>query len=397
METLLPIWPPQGASEPRTYPADAKDEWRYRLGIYYALIGNTATADDYFQDLIDNPTIPGSRWATPAFDFKSGLGSPEGIYQECIPSKFCDERIAFENMIDSIPQNAKHDILNYLTKAGVSIRYSDQFDFEGDGIPERYITFKHYPDQKLEFWILTEKESGPVGLFVDTLDVSQPTLTQYTSYQGISIVWLNTQQSFTLGRFQDTDEVYIIRYEPSYFYTDYTLDAIDAAISGLLSGVAPLPIRDELADLRLSENFACSTELNCAYYYYVLGLANQLALAEENAVNSYVFIWNEYPNTPYAPMARLKLTYKPGFGPPPTFTPTPTVTNTPTKTPTITPTPTYTITPGPSPTATDTPTATLTYTPGPSPTATDTPTITDTPTETMTNTPEPSPTVTNTP
>jgi hypothetical protein len=300
-------------------------------------------------------------------------------------------------MVDSIPKDADHEIDYYLTKAGIALRYTDQFDFEGDGIPERYITFKHHPDQKLEFWILAEKESGPVSLFVDTVDVSQPTLTQYTSYQGISIVWLNSQQSFTLGRFQDTDEIYVIRYEPSYFYTDYTLDAIDTAINALLSGVASLPIRDELADLRRSENFACSTEINCAYFYYVLGLANQLALVEENAIASYVFIWNEYPNTPFAPMARLKMTYKPGFGPPPTFTPTPTVTHTPTQTPTITPTPTYTITPGPSPTASDTPTPTLTYTPGPSPTPTDTPTITDTPTETLTNTPEPSPTVTNTP
>jgi hypothetical protein len=392
METLLPEWPPIGTSEPRTYPADAKDEWRYRLGIYYALTGDIKTAERYFQDLIKNPTVPGSRWVNPAAAFGKGVVSPEGIYQACIPSQFCDERIAFKNMVSTIPPDADHDVLYYLTNAGVSIRYTSEFDFEGDGIPERYITFRHQPDKKLEFWIISEKDSGPEAHYVDTVDVSQPTLTSYITRQGISIIWLNTQQSFTLSRFPETDEVYIIRYAPSYFYADYTMEVVDSAINALLSGAAPQLIREELTNLRFSENFACLTNEACAYYYYVLGLANQLSLAEEESVNSYVYIWNEYPSPPFAPLARLKLTYKPGFGPPPTFTPTPTITSTPTRTPTITPSPTLTHTPGPSPTPSNTPTATLTHTPGPSPT----PSITPTPTLTHTAGPSPTPSPTNT-
>ena len=389
METLLPDWPPTSASEPRTYPADAKDEWRYRLGIYYALIGNTTKANEYFQDLIDNPTIPGSRWVNPALEFQNGLDTPGGIYQACIPSEFCDQRVAFVNLVAAIPQNAPHDILYYLTGAGIAVRYTYEFDFEGDGNPERYLTFRHHPDQKLEFWILAEKDSGYEALFVDIIDVSQPTLTRYVTRQGVSIVWLNSQQSFTLGRFTGTDEVYVIRYAPSYFYSDYTLETVDSAINALLSGAAPLPIRDELVALRRSENFACLNDDDCAYFYYTLGLANQFGLDEAGAVDSYLYIWNEYPNSPFTYMARLKLAYKPGFGPPPTYTPTPTNTATPTQTSTVTPTPTLTHTPGPSPTPT------LTHTPGPSPTPTDTATITPTPT--TSNTPTNTATLTNTP
>lgn len=389
METLLPEWPPIGTSEPRTYPVDAKDEWRYRLGIYYALTGDTLRAEEYFQDLIDNPTIPGSRWVKPAQEFQRGLDTPEGIYQACIPSEFCDPRVALKNLVAAIPLNADHDVLYYLTRAGIAIRYTYEFDFEGDGIPERYITFRHHPDQKLEFWIMAEKSIGYEALFVDTIAVSQPTLTRYVTRQGISIVWLNSQQSFTLGRFTGTDEVYVIRYAPSYFYSDFTLETVDSAINALLSGAAPLPIRDGLVALRRSENFACLVEDDCAYFYYALGLANQFGLDESGAVDSYLFIWNEYPNSPFTYMARLKLAYKPGYGPPPTFTPTPTNTATPTRTPTTTPTPTLTHTPGPSPTPT------MTHTPGPSPTPTDT--ATATPTATATNTPTATATSTNTP
>jgi len=397
METLLPNWPPQGTSEPKSYPADAKDEWRYRLGIYYALTGDKSSANKYFQELIDAPTIPGSRWVNPARDFQSGLNTFGGIYRACIPSEFCNERVALQNLVAAIPPDATHDTLYYLTNAGVAIRYTAEFDFEGDGIPERYVTFRHHPDQKLEFWIIAEKESGPEALFVDTIDVSQPTLRRFVTRQGTSIVWLNAQQSFSLERFQDTDEVYIVRYAPSYFYLDYTLETTDSAVNALLSGAAALPIRDELIELRRSENFACLTDEDCGYFYYVLGLANQLARDEQGAVNSYLFIWEEYPDTPFAQIARLKLTFKPGFGPPPTFTPTPTITNTPTQTPSITPTPTYTITPGPSPTPTDTPTPTQTYTPGPSPTPTETYTPGPSPTSTGTDTPTPTETDTPTP
>lgn len=390
METLLLDWPPTGASEPRTYPTDAKDEWRYRLGIYYALTGDITTADEYFQDLIDSPTIPGSRWVKPAQEFQRGLDNPEGIYQSCIPVEFCDQRLALENLVAAIPTDAPHDILYYLTGAGIAVRYTHEFDFEGDGIPERYLTFRHHPDQKLEFWIMAEKDSGYEALFVDTVDVSQPTLTRYVDRQGVSIVWLNTQQSFTLGRFKDTDEVYIIRYAPSYFYSDFTLDTADSAINALLSGASPLPLRDELVALRRSENYACLNDDDCAYFYYTLGLANQLGLDEAGAVDSYLYIWNEYFNSPFTPMARLKLAYKPGYGPPPTFTPTPTNTATATNTPTITPSPTLTHTPGPSPTPTST------NTPGPSPTSTNTGSATPTPTDTQTPTPTGSTTATST-
>jgi len=391
METLLPNWPPRGLSEPNQYPLDAKDEWRYRLGIYYALTHDIDTADEYLQDLISNPVIPGSRWVKPASDFKSGLSSLAGIYQACIPSKFCDQRIALQNLVAAIPADTPYDVFYHLTGAGISVRYTSQFDFEGDGIPERYFTFRHHPDQKLEFWIIAESENGFTALFVDTVDQANPRVTSYITRQGVSIVWLGSQQSFSLSRFPDTDEVYITLYPPSYFYSDYTLESVDSAINALLSGAAPLLIRDELVELRRSENFACLNDTDCGYYYYTLGLANQLGLDDAGAIDSYLFIWNEYPSTVFAAMARLKLAYKPGYGPPPTFTPTPTNTSTPTNTPTITLTPTQTNTPGPSPTPT------LTYTPGPSPTPSNTPTPSDTPTPTDTATPTNTATETATP
>jgi hypothetical protein len=362
METLLPDWPPASTTE-RTYAADAADEWRYRLGIYHALSGNIQQATDYFEGIINSPAVPASRWVQAAQGFLSGLDTPQGIYKVCVDSGFCDPRRALKNWVASLTMEEFDNALYQLGNGGVSIRSTGTFDFEGDGVPERWFTFRHRFEQKLEFWILAKTNGQVAALFVDTVDISQPTLTRYTTHQGMAIVWLGIQQSFSLERHISSDSAYITLYPPSYFYADYTRQATDDMLSGLLSGAQPEPLRDSLFDLLDSENFACLTEEDCAYFYYALAFAYELSEDEAESVSTYLKLWRLYPQTPLASIARLKLTYKPGFGPPPTSTatatPTTTTTPTATKTGTITATPTS----GPSPTPTNTGQATNTATP----------------------------------
>jgi hypothetical protein len=112
----------------------------------------------------------------------------------------------------------------------------------------------------------------------------------------------------------------------------------------------------------------CKATWSCDEYYYLLGLASELANDEISAADAYQFLWLNYSKSPFTQMARLKLIAVGGVQAPTitiTLTPssTPTITrtsgpstSTPTRTP-ITPTPTVTGTP---PTATPTPTATNT-------------------------------------
>jgi hypothetical protein len=149
----------------------------------------------------------------------------------------------------------------------------------------------------------------------------------------------------------------------SYYYTDLTNQIAQSSLDSLLAGVSPGPIRDELIDHLNSSDFVCLNKEDCARYYYSLGLAAELMGDVELAVDAFLKIWWDSFESPFTTIARLKLAYKPGFGPIPTLTYTPTPTYTPTSTRTATSTPTATHTEDPNRTYTPTPTSSSTPTP----------------------------------
>lgn len=379
MEALLPDWPPAATADNQPYPADAGDEWRYRLGIAYALAGDLQSAAGYFDQVLTSPATPNSRWIEPAREFLEGMQTPAGLYQACAAAEFCNPRLALINWMESLPPEEGLNAALQLLRGGVAVRYSDIFDFEGDGIPERWATIQPAPGSQLELWIFFETGDHLRALFVDTIDTSQPVFTSYTTRQGTLLIWLGAQKSFSVRRLPGSDEVEIIHRLPGYFYADYTSQSIAAAFDALLSGAAPSPVLANLEALKNSENYACLNPTDCARFYFSMALASEFARHELGAVENYLTLWKEYPAEAFTTIARLKLAYKPGYAPPPTETLTPTLTYTPTRTPTPTRTATLSPTPGPSPTPTNTGTPTNTPTPGPSPTPTNTPTATTNP------------------
>ena len=379
MESLLPYWPPQSTVE-KTYPPDALDQWRYRLGVYHTLMGSLENASVYFQNIVQSPATPESQWIKSSKEFLDSFQTPWGIYSACVASKYCDNRVAFKNWISSLTKDEAKDALFYLSSKGVAIRYSDVFDFDGDGTQERWFTFRHSYLERLELWILLINDTGAQALFVDTVDTNQPTLTRYTDLNGLTYVWIGSQQSFQLKKSTGSSDSYIKLLPPSYYYARLTSQITETSIDALLSGFSPNTILDRLIDHRDSTDFACLNKEDCARFYYALGLAAELAGNEELAIEAYLKIWWDSFESPFSTIARLKLGYKTGYGPLATETPPPT--NTPTRTPTLTPTPTSTL----SATSTGTPTSTSTptTTEDPNMTWTPSPTVTDTPTSTST-------------
>jgi len=361
MEQILPSWPPT-STEGQNLPLDEHDEWRYRLGISYALSGNLDFAKAYFEGIITSPAIPGSRWVAPAQKFRAHLDSPKELYQICKTTIFCDERLALHHWVTTLTPRETRNPLVELSNGGVFVRSTGEFDFEGDQQPERWLTLQHNLAERLEFWVLLETNTGLSAHFVDTLDTPQPILTRYTNRLGSSFVWLGHQQAFQIERFPATDSVSVRLLPASYFYADYTNQLASDSLQALLVGYHPGTVRNQLFYHLESDTFICLTATECAQYYYALGLAAELSGWEALAIDSYLKIWWDYFETAYATIARVKLAYRAGFGPPPTLTYTPTKTFTPTATATGTRTPT--------------PTKTNTRTPGPSPT----PTMTFTPT-----------------
>jgi hypothetical protein len=327
-------------------------------------------------DLIANPTFPNSRWIDPAKEFLEIYKLPDDIYRACIQAQFCIPAYAVEFLVDNLPANEFPNVIEHLWGWGLSLLSSGYFDFEGDGENERWFTVRHRPVQQPEFWILAAYPNGGKALLVGTVDSNPPTVeyleAAFVSEEAVGkqpVVFVDSTIPISMHRVPNSQEPYIeyvpLREEWPNRFEEGFIKAEDT----LFAGGDPKKVREELVALQKWPGLLCKTSWTCDRYYYMLGLASELAGYERNAVDAYLTLWREYSKSPFTTMARLKLA---GIGIPapavPTHTYTPSGTFIPIPT---TPTPTG-ATPTPTPTGTP-PTPTLTVT-TPSPTPTETPT-----------------------
>lgn len=376
MEAILPQWPPETMENGEPFPSDAHDEWRYRLGIYHALLGNHADATSYFAGVTHEPATPSSQWVEPSEQFLRTYNSAEDVYRACVTTQYCDPRRALSYLIVNISRDEYPEALASLWQAGVSQRVSGYFDFDGDDVTESWFTVRHQPGEKLEFWMMVPSRDSIEPFFVAITENNQPLLEYYKPDQLPPIVLLDSITAFRVDRLADSLKPYLTYVELPKEYPNIFREGLQAATDALFAGADPAAVQEDLLSLQEWPGLLCRGTWSCDSYYYILGLSSELAGDSRGAIDSYLRLWWDYSKSPYTTMARLKLA---GAAVLPSATPTPTIT------PTVTATQTPTVT-GTPPTATSTPTTTTT--PDPNVTATITPTETPTETATTTLTPQ---------
>ena len=114
MQPLLEDWPPAQNEEGKPFPADAKDEWRYRLGVYHALLGEYEEAKTILNELVQKPTTPGSRWVEPANQFLALYQSPTDIYRACTQAQYCNPNQAIETLQESVARDMNFRITRHI-------------------------------------------------------------------------------------------------------------------------------------------------------------------------------------------------------------------------------------------------------------------------------------------
>jgi hypothetical protein len=364
---LLAVWPPERDTNGHPYPADAYDELRYRLGIYNALAGQQTEAIRFMDEIINNPIIPDSSWITPAQQFLQVYQNPEDLFVACQQAQFCNLRDAIMTLVKYSGLNDPSQVLDYLQQNGVTIRSAGYFDFDLDGVTERWMSVLPHQTGILEFWILARNLTGVQALFVQILQSNTPVPYYHEPSGSVPVVQFEPGIGFIFRRLAATQEAYLQWVDVEYARLTIIRDGYEQAAASLLNGQDPSMVRDDMLLLLASPRFIgdCLAFGICAQFHYTLGLAYELSGDEGNAVDQYLWVWRNYGRSPYAVMARLKLLYFPL----PTYTPRPTGTFTPTNTFTPGPTITATLTPTPTPTPTDTTipapteTSTLTATP----------------------------------
>lgn len=362
IETLLPFWPPEKDLDEQPYPADARDELRYRQGILQALTGQPDQAVKTLQDLMNVPTVSDGSWGAAAEQFLKNYKSPEDLYRACQAAPSCDLNAALDEIIRSSQATDLTQVYEMLRESGVSMRATGLFDFDQDEQPERWVTIQTRPGQGLELWILASAPDGVRPLFVDLVTRDRPAPFYNEPAAAIPPVFqIDNQKGYQLLRIPASGEPYLVPAAIVSPITTYTRDTLQENQDALLSGVDPTLVRDSLLDVLNSGRFNCLNHRICDRFYYNLGLAYELSGDVREAIDTYIKLWWENGQSPYTKIARLKI----GL-----ITPTPSPTRA--VTTTGTPGPTSAVTQAP-PAATQTPPAAATQNPYPGPDSESTP------------------------
>lgn len=391
VEAILPDWPPPKDEEGNLYPPDEKDELRFRLGVYYALTGNPGKSKEIMRNIIDDPIFPNSRWIEPAKKFLENYRIPDDLYQACLTTEFCIPAYALSYLISQLSTEDVRGDLKNINQWGVNVLSSGFFDFEGDKESERWFVVRHRPAEKPEFWILVPEIVGETAVLLGTVEGLPPTIDYldeaYVEENGIGdqpVVYIDSNIAFRMRRVPGKYIPFIESVDLRKEFPNHFENKLDELEEALFHESDPDEVRKGLRNLQVWPGLLCKPFWTCDRYYYLLGLASELAGYDRDAVEAYLTLWRNYSKSPFTTMARMKLE---GPGIQSAIAPTSTsvittmipsliFTNTPSQsiTPgiTIIPTGTGTIT------TTPTTTGTLTITPSATSSLTTTPTTTST-------------------
>jgi hypothetical protein len=274
--------------------------------------------------IIEEPSTENSRWVAQATQFLGNYQQPEDVYRACVEEETCSPTEALSFLINNLAEDDQDATLT-LRNAGVPINATGFFDFDQDGISERWFTVRHRPFHPIELWVLVQGPDRTHGISLGNLDSDAPVINVLDESQSPPVVKVNTSPAFRLLRDPDTFRPYLEFPASAVTSINRFQSRVDELSLALLNGEEPEAIIDALLQLEEDPGLLCKVTWSCDKYQYTLGLAYELAGDERKAIDTYKQLWADYFRSPFTIMARLKLL------------------------PTITP-PTATV--GPSPTAT---------------------------------------------
>jgi hypothetical protein len=315
------------------------EEFHVLKGLYTAYAGNQEDAREIFKEVVDSPFIKDSIWSAPAKDFLDTYNAPADLYRACLklighskyytqfvypPKDFvdvdlCDKKLAFQYTISTAFANTSiKEIPDSLRKAGIPVIKSGEYDFDGDDELEAWLTIVQPGETDTQLWMVAKYSQGLKAMWIANI----PGIPEFSPAQTDSmksVTLLNTNQTFTLIRHPVSGEPTLsIGEAPGNDPAQQNFAKFLQIRQKLFSNVEPVPTYNQM--LELDQKYPnCpfkdtdtdgETYYACDAFYYTLALAAELAGKEDDAVQRYYDVWNDYPNSPFATLAQLRLNEK---------------------------------------------------------------------------------------
>ena len=300
----------------------------FRLGEYYARLGNYEKAFHFFSDIATTPSPnePELVWTKAAQTLLDHYKTADDFYKACSNVPQCDTQSAVRQAIENLKPDLFPMVGETLRAMSVPIKDSGVLDFDADGEAEQWIVVQHPGKNQSEFWVLVKGIKKNDALFVADISSAKPEINRFEMRYGHPITELNTPEGkilFSLEKMTISAQPYISLASPPWnsndkneqiaeqlsTINDFWRKSVGHPATTLFNSADPVLVRETLLGLKQSKNYGCKT-YPCDQLYYFLGLANELADDKSSAVDAYLQLWKEYPDSPYTIMARSKLELK---------------------------------------------------------------------------------------
>jgi len=305
-------------------PNITKDQILYRLGEHHARLGNVEKAREFFTGVIAiqagaNPSD--SEWARAAQAFLDNYQKKSDYYGVCSKVTPCNMHDALQQLIADMESDPFLVASERLKAAGVPVRSDGFVNFDGGERIEQWLVVQHPGRAAREFWILVQGPGEIDGLFVADISANRPELREFQGSNTYGLIASEGETLFSLETFDFSGQPYVLTHgivkdndplmEADYLESYLVDEPLDDLINRLFRGDDPAEIRDLLLQFNQSKSFDCKRAGRCDQVAYLLGLTDELLGEEQSALNAYLQLWNEYPDSPYTIMARAKLELTP--------------------------------------------------------------------------------------
>jgi hypothetical protein len=286
---------------------------RFNLALYLSSQGDESGASKQMQWIRDDANPSLTEWRKDAMTYFSVRRDPQALFQFCLASKKC---LSFLNQIELIrlvPSSRFSEIETLLSQMGIDFHLSGNFDFDQDEQAEKWLLFRNTTGCGNSFWILAKHGNGISSRNVAELCLSGEVQEDekvkikslapsggLTVYQVSVIGQEQNGEKFLYWPLDQEDPTIDIN------HTEQRIHAIQNKL--LLRLISPAEAQKQIMDLQnrpLQPNRGLP-HLQ-AQLLYLLGLSQELNGERTQAAQTYLALWQTFPDNPYAIMALAKL------------------------------------------------------------------------------------------
>lgn len=289
------------------------DEVRFLQGMLLFLVGDVDAAKGKMKEIIDQPFVPNSLWVEPARQLNLSMSASKDILSACFATGVCNQILNTQEIINLIPPDRLPEAVQTLAASGLVIWEHGQYDFDQDGRDEVWFVYSDsiFNKDNKDFCLLYSDGNvikSEFEFFSTGADIL-PLKINLDSSSATALAYRITAGSIPLILEIQTHE----KTEGSVFelnqLSGWQIGKINGFKNDLFSNSEPSEVSQLLEDFYKNnlQNQAETTEYGLAYFYYLRGLASEMAGEAENAASLYMHLWKYYPDSPFAIFARSKL------------------------------------------------------------------------------------------